>query len=83
MPGEAEAELAMLNGRGLIDAVITSDSDVFVFGAMTVYHTYVFLSILMKSSNLNTSSSAFQQKTDVSMTKFLSTSLHPFQESWD
>uniref|UniRef100_A0A8H7XM35 XPG-I domain-containing protein n=1 Tax=Psilocybe cubensis TaxID=181762 RepID=A0A8H7XM35_PSICU len=38
-PGEAEAELAMLNQHGLLDAVITSDSDVFVFGATTVYRT--------------------------------------------
>uniref|UniRef100_A0A8H8CI32 XPG-I domain-containing protein n=1 Tax=Psilocybe cubensis TaxID=181762 RepID=A0A8H8CI32_PSICU len=38
-PGEAEAELAMLNRRGLIDGIITNDSDVFVFGAQTVYRT--------------------------------------------
>jgi holliday junction resolvase YEN1 len=35
-PGEAEAELAMLNRTGTIDTVITSDSDVFVFGATHV-----------------------------------------------
>ncbi|KAL4243368.1 XPG/Rad2 endonuclease, partial [Abortiporus biennis] len=35
-PGEAEAELAMLNKIGVIDAVMTEDSDVFVFGARTV-----------------------------------------------
>ncbi|KAF9474954.1 PIN domain-like protein [Pholiota conissans] len=35
-PGEAEAELAMLNRLGRVDAVITSDSDSLVFGARTV-----------------------------------------------
>ncbi|PPQ78302.1 hypothetical protein CVT24_006500 [Panaeolus cyanescens] len=32
-PGEAEAELAYLNNQQIIDAVITSDNDAFVFGA--------------------------------------------------
>ncbi|KAJ7181888.1 PIN domain-like protein, partial [Mycena filopes] len=32
-PGEAEAELAHLNASGRIDAVITEDSDAFLFGA--------------------------------------------------
>ncbi|KAL0578112.1 hypothetical protein V5O48_003891 [Marasmius crinis-equi] len=32
-PGEAEAELAFLNTEGHIDAILTEDSDVFVFGA--------------------------------------------------
>lgn len=35
-PGEAEAELAKLNLLGLIDGVITSDSDIFIFGASCV-----------------------------------------------
>ncbi|TFY54616.1 hypothetical protein EVJ58_g8753 [Rhodofomes roseus] len=35
-PGEAEAELAFLNRTGIIDAVVTDDSDVFVFGVDTV-----------------------------------------------
>ena len=34
--GEAEAELAYLNKLGFIDAVLTSDSDALVFGAVTV-----------------------------------------------
>ncbi|KAF9045348.1 PIN domain-like protein [Panaeolus papilionaceus] len=34
--GEAEAELAMLNHSGVIDAVISNDSDTLVFGAETV-----------------------------------------------
>ncbi|PPQ75836.1 hypothetical protein CVT26_001130 [Gymnopilus dilepis] len=38
-PGEAEAELAILNIYGFIDAVITSDSDILVFGALNVYRT--------------------------------------------
>ncbi|KAF8232221.1 PIN domain-like protein, partial [Tricholoma matsutake] len=36
VPGEAEAELAMLNQLGIIDAIITNDSDTFVFGAKCV-----------------------------------------------
>ncbi|KAG6836757.1 hypothetical protein H0H93_003676 [Arthromyces matolae] len=35
-PGEAEAELARLNSEGLIDAIITDDSDSLVFGAKYV-----------------------------------------------
>jgi len=35
-PGEAEAELALMNTSGIIDAVITEDSDVLVFGAQAV-----------------------------------------------
>ncbi|KAJ7242309.1 hypothetical protein C8J57DRAFT_1526343 [Mycena rebaudengoi] len=35
-PGEAEAELAQLNRRSVIDAVMTTDCDVFVFGATHV-----------------------------------------------
>jgi 5'-3' exonuclease len=35
-PGEAEAELAELNSCGIIDAVLTEDSDTLVFGAQCV-----------------------------------------------
>lgn len=35
-PGEAEAELASLSNLGLLDVVMTDDSDVFVFGARCV-----------------------------------------------
>jgi Holliday junction resolvase YEN1 len=34
--GEAEAELAWMSREGLIDAVLTDDSDIFVFGASTI-----------------------------------------------
>ncbi|KAG2030594.1 PIN domain-like protein, partial [Suillus americanus] len=34
--GEAEAQLALMNGAGIIDSVMTDDSDIFVFGAQTV-----------------------------------------------
>ncbi|KAJ4492302.1 PIN domain-like protein [Lentinula lateritia] len=34
--GDAEAELAHLNNQGIIDAVLTKDSDVFSFGAQRV-----------------------------------------------
>lgn len=36
-PGEAEAELAWLNERGAVDAVLTDDVDFFVFGGRTAY----------------------------------------------
>ncbi|KAI0049714.1 hypothetical protein FA95DRAFT_1604179 [Auriscalpium vulgare] len=35
-PGEAEAELAYLNGIGVIDAILSDDVDNFLFGAKTV-----------------------------------------------
>jgi holliday junction resolvase YEN1 len=35
-PGEAEAELGHLNETGLVQAVLTDDSDAFLFGAHTV-----------------------------------------------
>ncbi|CAA7265650.1 unnamed protein product [Cyclocybe aegerita] len=35
-PGEAEAELAMLNMMGMIDAIISEDSDCLVFGGLCV-----------------------------------------------
>ncbi|KAJ3488774.1 hypothetical protein NLJ89_g11583 [Agrocybe chaxingu] len=38
-PGEAEAELAMLNHLRMIDGVITSDSDAFIFGTRRVIRT--------------------------------------------
>jgi DNA excision repair protein ERCC-5 len=34
---EAEAQCAYLNDMGLVDAVVTEDSDAFLFGAKTVY----------------------------------------------
>ena len=41
-PGEAEAELAYLNQILAIDLVLTSDSDVFLFGATHVMRRSVF-----------------------------------------
>ncbi|KAF7364162.1 Flap endonuclease GEN 1 [Mycena sanguinolenta] len=38
-PGEAEAELAVLNKLGFIDGVVTEDSDALVFGADCVIRT--------------------------------------------
>jgi Holliday junction resolvase YEN1 len=35
-PGEAEAELAYLNGIGVIDAILSDDVDNFLFGAKIV-----------------------------------------------
>ncbi|KAG2746608.1 hypothetical protein P692DRAFT_201665508, partial [Suillus brevipes Sb2] len=40
--GEAEAELAAMNGAGMIDAVMTDDSDVFAFSGRLVLRKYVF-----------------------------------------
>ena len=36
-PMEAESECAFLNEIGLVDGVITNDSDVFLFGGQNVY----------------------------------------------
>ena len=41
-PGEAEAELAYLNKIHAIDLILTSDSDVFVFGATHIIRQFVF-----------------------------------------
>lgn len=41
-PGEAEAELAYLNQILAIDLVLTSDSDIFLFGATHVIRRSVF-----------------------------------------
>ncbi|KAF5367341.1 hypothetical protein D9615_010284 [Tricholomella constricta] len=38
-PGEAEAELAELNARGQVDAIITDDADAFLFGATCTIRT--------------------------------------------
>ena len=38
-PGEAEATCAALNRGGYVDACVTNDSDVLLFGAETVFHT--------------------------------------------
>ncbi|KAF8877665.1 PIN domain-like protein, partial [Gymnopilus junonius] len=35
-PGEAESELATLSKQGLLDAVLTEDSDTIVFSARTI-----------------------------------------------
>ncbi|TDL13836.1 PIN domain-like protein [Rickenella mellea] len=40
-PGEAEAELAVLNRAGIVHAVFTDDADALVFGAETVVRVYV------------------------------------------
>jgi Holliday junction resolvase YEN1 len=39
-PGEAEAELAQLNAAGIIDAVLTDDSDALLFGATHVIRSW-------------------------------------------
>ncbi|KAG1796722.1 XPG-I domain-containing protein, partial [Suillus plorans] len=42
--GEAEVQLALMNNAGIVDAVMTDDSDVFVFGAKTVIQNLTFSS---------------------------------------
>lgn len=42
--GEAEAELAYLNQKGHIDAVMTDDCDAFLFGARTIIKKYTSVS---------------------------------------
>jgi 5'-3' exonuclease len=44
-PGEAEAELAMLNARGTLDLVITDDVDCLLFGATKVSKSRSYLSL--------------------------------------
>lgn len=39
-PGEAEAEMADLNRRGLLDAIVSDDIDCFLFGAITVVRNW-------------------------------------------
>ena len=38
--GEAEAYAAQLNASGLVDAVVTDDSDAFCYGASTVLRNF-------------------------------------------
>ncbi|XP_055846887.1 flap endonuclease GEN [Episyrphus balteatus] len=39
-PGEAEAYCAFLNKKGLVDGVISQDSDCFAYGALKVYRNF-------------------------------------------
>ncbi|KAH9842311.1 PIN domain-like protein [Rhodofomes roseus] len=39
-PGEAEAELALMNSFGIFDGVLTDDSDTLLFGAQVVIRNY-------------------------------------------
>ncbi|KAF8798246.1 PIN domain-like protein [Phlegmacium glaucopus] len=40
-PGEAEADLAELSSRNIIDGIVSSDGDTFVFGGRCVIRTQV------------------------------------------
>ena len=48
-PGEAEAELGRLNSAGIIDAVLTADADIFMFGAQCVFRLCVKLCVRLKA----------------------------------
>ena len=50
-PGEAEAELAYLNRIQAVDLVLTSDSDVFLFGATHVMRRLVLSSLIIPISH--------------------------------
>ena len=54
-PTEAEATAAVLNSRGLVDAVLTDDIDAFLFGATT----------LIRSKSTDTSTAASKDLVDV------------------
>ncbi|PBK89124.1 PIN domain-like protein, partial [Armillaria gallica] len=45
-PGEAEAELTSMSKAGIIDAVLSEDSDALIFGAKHVLRMYAFISLL-------------------------------------
>ncbi|KAG1781374.1 PIN domain-like protein, partial [Suillus placidus] len=62
--GEAEAQLALMNRAGVIDAVMTDNSDIFVFGAQTVLRNSTFLSDTIKIYTVN----AIQEEVDRSLT---------------
>ena len=47
-PSEADAQCAYLNSAGLVDAVVSDDVDVFLFGAQTVYRYLFSMSSLME-----------------------------------
>ncbi|KAG1741593.1 hypothetical protein EDD22DRAFT_307785 [Suillus occidentalis] len=46
-PSEAEAELAAMNVRGIIDAVMTEDSDVLIFGALCIIRSAKMTGIII------------------------------------
>ncbi|KAG1897552.1 uncharacterized protein F5891DRAFT_1191747 [Suillus fuscotomentosus] len=62
--GEAEAQLALMNRAGIIDAVMTDDSDIFIFGAQTVLRNSTFLSDTIKIYTVST----IQEHIDHSLT---------------
>ncbi|KAG1879966.1 PIN domain-like protein [Suillus subluteus] len=41
-PGEAEAELAAMNAHGVIDAAMTEDSDILIFGAPCIIRRGIY-----------------------------------------
>jgi hypothetical protein len=54
-PGEAEATLSMMTTDGVpvrVDAILTDDSDSFVFGASVVLRMYVYTALSIRFTNL-------------------------------
>ncbi|KAG1723370.1 PIN domain-like protein [Suillus paluster] len=62
--GEAEAQLALMNRAGVINAVMTDDCDIFVFGAQTVLRNSTFLSDTIKIYTIGT----IREQVDPSLT---------------
>ncbi|KAG2354499.1 PIN domain-like protein, partial [Suillus spraguei] len=52
-PSEAEVELAAMNVHGVIDAVMTEDSDILIFGALCIIRRYAAIFLLMCCHYLN------------------------------
>ncbi|CDO74615.1 hypothetical protein BN946_scf184325.g2 [Trametes cinnabarina] len=62
--GEAEAELAQMNKLGIIDAVLTEDSDALLFGARVVIRKSVPPSMVCPINGLTVASSPSFKRTD-------------------
>ena len=67
--GEAEAELAQLNKNGYLDAVLTDDSDTFIFGARVIIRKCVQVAFTRLIIYRNTSPNVHADKDNISIIK--------------